>query len=121
MQVDEPVAVFSDSNSDVFAVLRHLPNALVSIEDGTGQGSGFGHRTARGHAGRIDTERAMSRLNRSSRPLLQLSAGPSASEIAFEEGPVHAADEIVHRHSERLPFDIPQREIERAEGVNLFP
>jgi hypothetical protein len=53
-------------------------------------------------------------------PLQEGVATTCASRIAFDMLPRQPAQQVVHRHSERLALDVSQRHIERAESMQLL-
>ena len=41
--------------------------------------------------------------------------------VAFDVSRLEPAEQLVHRHAERLALDVPQCHVERAQGVHLLP
>ena len=118
MQVDAPVAVGPHGLPDVAAVLL----------DAAHDGAGVEHRANR-HVAGPHAERAVPGLHRRSRALLQAErcgvrygAGGTraAGGVALAVVTRGAAEQFVHGQAERLALDVPQGEIQRAEGVRLL-
>ena len=41
--------------------------------------------------------------------------------IAFEIVAVHAAEQVIDRHIQRFALEIPQRQVERTQGMDFLP
>ncbi len=86
-------------------------DALAGVVD-------VGSSKARG----IQAEGTIACVDHRSRALLEgIAAAHAAGHIAFAVLARQAAQEDMHGQAQGLTLDIPQRQVERAEGVYLFP
>src|SRR5260370_16405603 len=110
-EVDQAIAGRADTLADLLAVAVKLVDALAGVVD-------VGSSKARG----IQAEGTIACVDHRSRALLEgIAAAHAAGHIAFAVLARQAAQEDMHGQAQRLTLDIPQRQVERAEGVYLFP
>ncbi len=118
VQVDAPVAVGAHRVAYVAAVLFDAADHRAGVED----------RPDR-HVARAHAKRPVAGFHRRVSPLFQAEGGVgrgtrrsrAAGRVALAVVARQAAEQLVHRQAERLALDVPQREIEGAEGVGLLP
>ena len=115
MKINAPVAVFAHAFARLQAFLVKLIQFLSRIE------RGIRRRVRRAH-----TESAVTGGNGSRRALFhahsRLDPGNDAGcVVAFAIIPHHAPQDFVNRQLQHFAFDVPQRQIERAERMFFFP
>ena len=114
MKINAPIAVLSHAFARLNAFVVKLIQLLARIE------GGIRRSIRRAHA-----ESAITGGNGSGGALLHAHAGLDSGNdaggvVALAVIPHHAAQDFVHGQFQHLAFDIPQRQIERAEGMLLF-
>src|SRR5258706_9266969 len=111
MEIDQPIAVRADTFADLVAIAVKLVDALAGVVD-----------VASPEAGSIQTEGAIARSDHRAGTLLKRrAAAHAAGDIAFAVLARQAAQQDMHGQAQGLTLDIPQRQVERSEGVYLFP
>src|SRR5262249_30515332 len=114
VKVDAPVSTGSNGLTDIAAVLRRLPDDGARVVDATDG------RVYRRHA-----KRAVPGFHGRARAFLQteLRVGRYAGRPRPRRGVAlavlarGAAQQFVHRNTEGLSFDVPERKVERAERM----
>ncbi len=112
VEVDAPVAVRADAFADFLAGGRDEPHAFVRVVDVVDNRA----------AARVGAERAIAGFHHRARPVAQRESGArnAARRIALAVVADGAAEHLVHGHAERFALDVPEREVERAHGVDLL-
>ena len=108
MEIDREVAVGTHPFACRAAIGRDLDDALAGVVRAGASGEACG----------VEPEVAPPGLHAGGRSLLDRGATPAErGGVALQIVAGHPAEEFVHRHIQRLALQIPQRQIERAHGV----
>jgi hypothetical protein len=116
VEVDAPVAVRPDALAYFLALLRDAADHLARVVGAADR-----------HVGGAHAECAVAGVHRRLRPIAQRHRSGAAAGRPHAGGAValaviahRAAEDLVHRQTQRLALDVPEREIHRADGVNLL-
>ena len=114
VEIHAPVAVLAHAFARGRAVFQQLVQPLMRVERPVGRGVGGAH-----------AERPVARFHGGLRPFPDAHAGRDPGNapgrvVAFAVVAHHAAQQLVHRQLLHLALQIPQRQIQRAQGVHLF-
>ena len=118
VKVDAPVAVRADALAHLLALLFHPAYGRSRVV----------HAADR-HLGRRHAERAISGFHRGAGAFLQTQSGTgrragrsgATGRVALAVVTRAPAEQLVHRQPERLALDVPEREVQGAQGVGLLP
>src|SRR5205085_8017682 len=111
--IDGPVALVAHTLANLLAYLRYFTHAYVCVESAA--------VLAKADSA-VDAEGAVAGLDRSSSAFLHRQVPPAGAGrgIAVHKTANRSVQQLVHGRVERLALDIPQRHVERAEGVDLL-
>ncbi len=119
VEVDAPVAVLADAFARLAAVLRRCGATtlagVVDVADAARRPRPSGTRDSRPRwSARARSFRLSLRVGR------HAGRTDAAGGVALAVVARRAAEQLVHGHAERLALDVPQRQVERAERVDLL-
>src|SRR5262249_30844468 len=106
------IAVFAHARTAGLGVAGHLFDAATTVEG-----------AATPDAGRIDTKNAIAGFHGVGRPRGQIAATAATAAarcIALDVIAVHAAHEIVNGHIQGLAFEVPEREVQGTQRMDLL-
>src|SRR5580693_7475253 len=115
MEVDAEIAVPADAVASLGAIVKNLEDALAGVVDGVAAPLGCG----------VQAKRTVAGFDGKSGALFHAHAGRYAGNhagcvVALAVIADRSAEDFMDRQLQHFAADVPQREIERTEGVFLF-
>ena len=111
VEVDHEVPARTNAFAGGAAVGLHLAHAFAGVVA----------ERARRQARSIEPEQPPAGLHARGGAVAQrVAAAPERRRVTLQIIAVHAAEQLVHRHAQRLAFQIPQRQIERTDRMQPF-
>src|SRR5580693_259164 len=107
MEVDAEIAVPADAVASLGAIVKNLEDALAGVVDGVAAPLGCG----------VQAKRTVAGFDGKSGALFHAHAGRVVALAVIAD---RSAEDFMDRQLQHFAADVPQREIERTEGVFLF-